>query len=114
MASSPIRIAILEADTPVNKARAKYGSYAGVFTSLLYKAADAANVPRERLELTGWDVVNREGKEEGEEEAMGGQWNIKRTTGYPKMEDIDAVLITGSRTSDSPHHFAWVLMEFCS
>lgn len=98
MAPSPIRIAILEADTPIGKARAKYGGYGGVFTSLLHKAADVSNLPRESLEITGWDVVNSEGAKEGEEEDMGGDWAWKRRKGYPKMEDVDAVLITGSRT----------------
>ena len=101
MAPSPVRIAILEADTPLAKTRAKYGSYGGVFTSLLYEAADVSDIPRERLDITAWDVVDiKEGKE-GDEEVMGGEWNMKRRKGYPKMEDIDAVLITGSRMSDS-------------
>lgn len=106
MAPSPIRLAILEADTPIGKARAKYGSYGGVFTSLLHKAADASNVPRERFELSGWDVVDSEGTSEeeqgegegeGEGEDMGGEWDWKRRKGLPRMGDVDAVLITGSR-----------------
>ena len=110
MATPPTRLAILEADTPIGKTRAKYGSYGGVFASLLYTAADAANIPREQLELTGWDVVNtEEGKEEGEEITGGEEWNMKRRRGYPKMEDIDAVLITGSRTSGTLSHQAYIL-----
>ena len=103
MAPSPLRIAILEADTPIGKTLAKYGSYGGVFKSLLYKAADASDIPRERLELSAWDVVSMDvGKEgQGEEEFVGGEWNMKRKKGCPKIEDVDAVLITGSRTSDS-------------
>lgn len=110
MTPPPIRIAILEADTPIGKARAKYGSYGGVFTLLLYRAADASDIPRERLEITGWDVVGVEGEQEGEEEVMGGEWNMRRRKGYPKMEDIDAILITGSRTLDSVH-FAWTSLR---
>ncbi|KAK3174562.1 hypothetical protein OEA41_001808 [Lepraria neglecta] len=97
MAPSPIRIAVLEADVPINYTRAKYGSYGAVFTSLLHKAADAWNIPRERLEITGWDVINSEGAQDGKVEEMRGEWNWKRRKGYPKMEDVDAVLITGSR-----------------
>ncbi|CAD6567474.1 MAG: hypothetical protein ASARMPRED_000858 [Alectoria sarmentosa] len=97
MAPSSIRIAILEADVPIGQTRARYGSYGGVFTSLLHKAADASNLPRERLEISGWDVVNSEGATEGEEEEMGGEWRWRRKKGYPRMEDVDAVLITGSR-----------------
>ena len=104
MAPSHIRLAILEADSPLGNTRAKYGSYGGVFTSLLYKAADASNIPRETLEITGWDVVNAEGAKEGEEEDMGGDFHMKRKQGYPKMQDIDAILITGSRTSTPSIH----------
>ena len=99
---TPLRLAILEADTPIGRARAKYGSYGGVFTSLLHRAADASHVPRERLEITGWDVVDggaeeEEGEGEGEVEDMGGEWAVVRRKGYPRMRDVDAVLITGSR-----------------
>ena len=97
MAPSTIRIAILEADIPIGTTRAKYGSYGGVFTSLLHKAADASHIPRDRLDITGWDVINSEGAKEGEWEHMGGEWNMQRRKGYPKLEDVDAVLITGSR-----------------
>ena len=100
MAPSPIRIAILEADTPIGKTLVKYGSYGGVFTSLLHRAADASNIPRERLKLTGWDVVNMERAQEKEDDNVREEWNIERRKGYPKMEDIDAILITGSRTSN--------------
>ena len=98
MASSSIRIAILEADIPIGTTRDKYGSYGGVFTSLLYKAADASNIPRQRLDISAWDVINSEGAKEGELEYMDGEYDMLRTKGYPKLEDIDAVLLTGSRT----------------
>lgn len=97
MAPSSIRIAVLEADVPINNTKTKYGSYGAVFTSLLHKAADASHIPRERLEITGWDVVNSEGAKDGVVEEMGGDWNWTRRKGYPKMADVDAVLITGSR-----------------
>ena len=93
----PIRLAILEADTGLQQTMAKYGSYGGVFTSLLHKAADALKIPREGFEITGWDVVNMGNGQEAGVEEMGGQYDWKRTKGYPKMEDIDAILITGSR-----------------
>ncbi len=93
MAHSPIRIAVLEADTPLEQTRRDLGSYAGVFTALLHKAADASKISRESLQLTGWDVVN---EPDGGIEDMGGMYNWKRTRGYPRMEDIDAILITGS------------------
>lgn len=108
MPPSPLRLAILEADNAVGRFRDKYGSYGGVFTSLLYKAADASAIPREKLDITLWDIVNEEGAEEGAVEAMGGEWNVSRTKGFPRMQDVDAVLITGSRM------FYFYLLEFHS
>lgn len=105
MSVAPIRLAILEADIPIGSTRAKYGSYGGVFTSLLHKARDASNLPRETLETSGWDVVNPENTPDGQEEDMGGDWNWKRRKGYPRMEDVDAVLITGSRMWVSSNDF---------
>lgn len=114
----PLRIAILEADVPIGHTRAKYGSYGGVFASLLHRAADAEGIARERLEIEGWDVVGggEEGErggegggggegegegergEEGEDmEDMGGEWGWSRRKGFPRLGDVDAVLVTGSR-----------------
>lgn len=78
---SPLRIAVLECDTPTPNTNAKYGGYRGVFESLLKSSARALEQPERLnpdtdLEITGWDIVN------GEE--------------YPKLEEIDAVLLTGS------------------
>lgn len=83
----PLRIAILECDTPVDGVRAKYGGYGGVFKSLLHKAADALQQPdvisaEKGLELSNFDVVNKQE--------------------YPDLETIDAVLLTGSSRSISP------------
>ena len=96
--SRTIRLAVLEADTPLPQTCATYGSYGGVFTSFMHKGADASQLPRDRLAITGWDVVNLSGKEEGTIEDMGGDMHWRRTIGYPKLEDVDAILITGSRT----------------
>lgn len=70
------RVAILECDTPLTRTREVYGGYGGVFTALLQTAAKSLGMPVEELDLTKWDVVE------------------KRV--YPKVEDIDAILITGS------------------
>jgi len=109
---TPIRLAILEADVPLGATRAKYGSYGAVFASLFHKACDASNVPRERLQISGWDVVgfdgrgegegNREGQGEGGKEGegwedMGGEWGWRRRRGLPRKEEVDAVLVSGSR-----------------
>ena len=111
MASPPLRIAILEADVPLDQARARYGSYGGIFAALLYAAADAAAVPRARLRITGWDVVN-EGAAEGAEEDMGGEWGWTRRKGYPGLEEVDAVLITGSRRFGG--FFFFVAVVWCA
>lgn len=77
----PLRIAILECDTPLAGARAKYGGYGGVFSALLSAGADALDSPnlssKQGLDLTTWDVVEAQK--------------------YPSLDDIDAILITGSR-----------------
>jgi Glutamine amidotransferase class-I len=93
----PIRIAILECDTLLPPIRAKYGGYGGLFKGLLSVGADALNHPNlsseHGLSLTNWDVV------EAQE--------------YPLLDDIDAILISGSRYNsfdDTP----WIvrLVEF--
>ena len=82
----PLRIAILECDTPLEQTKAKYGGYGGVFKALLETAADAlgrSGFSKESLELSTFDVV------------------IKQQ--YPDLEKVDAVLMTGSRKSSRPH-----------
>lgn len=75
-----LRIAILECDEPVGKTKEKYGSYGGLFTALLQNGAirlaseDHGRKPE--LEISSYDVVNKEV--------------------YPTLDDIDAVLLTGS------------------
>jgi hypothetical protein len=97
MTSLPLRIAILECDTPLLGTRSKYGGYGGVFTSLLKSGADALSYPgltsSSGLELSIYDVVN--------------------TQTYPNLSDIDAILITGSK-HDSFNNDPWIvkLVEF--
>jgi hypothetical protein len=92
-----LRIAVLECDTPLTGTAAKYGGYGGVFKALLSAGADGLNHPhissKHGLVLTNFDVV------EAQE--------------YPDLDDIDAILITGSRYNsfdDTP----WIvkLVEF--
>lgn len=49
--------------------------------------------------------MNADGKPEGEEEKKGGMYDWTRRRGYPRLDDLDAVLITGSR--------AWVFLGLC-
>ena len=82
----PLRIAILECDTPVPNVQRKYGGYGPIFKSLLERGADALGEPdlissKQGMDITYFDVVQQE---------------------YPKLEDIDAVLLTGSSEHLSP------------
>jgi GMP synthase-like glutamine amidotransferase len=89
----PLRIAILECDTPLEQTQARYGGYGGVFKALLTAGADALGNPdvissKHGLELSTFDVVNKQE--------------------YPDLDKIDAVLLTGSRHNsfeDTP----WIL-----
>ncbi|MBE3047656.1 hypothetical protein IMZ48_35115, partial [Candidatus Bathyarchaeota archaeon] len=76
---APIRLAILEADSPQPKAAARYGNYTGLFTSLLATAV-APDPVADHFAITRHHVVND-------------------TSAYPALEDVDAVLITGSKHS---------------
>lgn len=74
----PLRIAVLECDTPVDKVKAKFGTYGDIFKLLLGASAstlEGLNAQSD-LEITKWDIVNG--------------------TDYPNLEDIDAILLTGS------------------
>lgn len=74
----PLRIAVLECDQPIGRTYAKYGGYGNLFKELLETAAEKIEEKPE-LDVTKFDVVN--------------------TEHYPKLEDVDAVLLTGSRKS---------------
>jgi hypothetical protein len=76
---TPLRIAVLECDTPLDSINRQYNGYGGVFRTLLTTSAKALNQPEKLnpetgLEITAWDIVN----------------DVK----YPKLEDVDAVLFT--------------------
>jgi hypothetical protein len=92
MARLPLRIAILECDTPLVGTKAKYGGYGGVFTTLLKAGADALSYPglssTEGLSLSTYDVVSQ--------------------PRYPPLDDIDAILITGSRYNSFDND-PWIL-----
>ena len=79
MAPNPhLRIAILEADTPIGQTKEKYGGYGGVFTALLQAGAEHIGIPLDQLVFSKYDVVTK--------------------MEYPSLDEIDAVLITGSST----------------
>jgi GMP synthase-like glutamine amidotransferase len=88
----PIRLAILECDTPVPAVQAKYnnGGYGAVFTDLFRRACGSEEALRSQLELSAHDVVNQ------------------YETAYPDPETLDAVLISGSK-HNSFESDEWIL-----
>lgn len=102
MPSLPLRIAILECDTPVPPVVAQYGTYGQIFTKLFSQAADTlsttpsplgqlphpTNFSRADLHLTTYDVVTKQE--------------------YPDLSDIDAILMSGSKHT-AYHNDPWIL-----
>lgn len=75
----PLRIAVLECDTPIGRTKEKYGGYGNLFKELLSNGAKLLQEKGEgevELDITKYDVVNQEV--------------------YPELENVDAVLLTGS------------------
>jgi len=77
---APIRVAVLECDTPLDNTKAKYGGYGGVFEALLWSSAKALGRPETIDPQSGLEIS---------------KWNVMEDR-YPELEDIDAVLISGS------------------
>ncbi|KAH6676519.1 class I glutamine amidotransferase-like protein [Halenospora varia] len=92
MPQPPLRVAILECDTPVDNVKAKYGGYGNIFTALLHAGADALKYPglssSSGLELSAFDVVTKQE--------------------YPELDNIDAILMTGSK-HNSFEDDLWIL-----
>ncbi|KAJ8067735.1 hypothetical protein OCU04_003340 [Sclerotinia nivalis] len=78
MPQPPLRIAILECDTPLPNTDAKYHGYGGVFSSLLERGTTTLTppLPVSSLQIGSYDVTLQE---------------------YPTLSSIDAILISGSR-----------------
>ena len=94
MPSLPLRIAILECDTPFPNAKKTYGGFGGIFEALMMSAVTthchplAFKVNPEDLDISKFDVVNKQE--------------------YPDLNDVDGILITGSKHNsfdDEP----WIL-----
>ena len=92
---SPLRIAILECDEPIGRTKEKYGGYGNLFIELLHSGADKVaekdGVERPELEITKFEVV--------------------KTEHYPSLEDVDAVLLTGSSMSLAHNHIYTPLLR---
>ncbi|KAL4889888.1 Aldehyde/histidinol dehydrogenase [Aspergillus ambiguus] len=73
-----VRVAVLECDTPIDPIKDRYGTYGNLFDRLLNDGLKDLGKDNEvSLELTKWDVVAREE--------------------YPKAEEFDVLLLTGSK-----------------
>ena len=80
MPPHPVRLAVLECDTPLPNTKAHYnGGYGGVFEALLTAGAKASSLS----ELSTWLTLTKHQIELNPEN-------------YPRLDDIDAILITGS------------------
>lgn len=77
--TSPLRVAVLEADTPLPAVDARYKGYHGVFKDLFRRAVAPQDLDSVAT-FSRHDVVND-------------------LTSYPALDDIDAILITGSKHS---------------
>lgn len=80
----PIRIAVLECDTPPEKINLKYDGYYGVFSKLLRRSAEALGQPEQLdpgsgLEISRWDVVTEQA--------------------YPELQSVDGIVLTGASKS---------------
>lgn len=73
-----LRLAILECEKPLPKAKAARGSFGDIFHGFFALGSEAADV---RLDVSKWDTMVGE---------------------YPRMEDVDVIALTGSCTSHSP------------
>jgi hypothetical protein len=76
--SRPFRLAVLCCDEPIPEVKEVYGSYGDIFERLLQQNLDGHGLPTSHLMVSKWDVVNEQS--------------------YPNLDEIDAVLLTGSRT----------------
>ncbi|KAL8996850.1 MAG: hypothetical protein Q9169_003752 [Polycauliona sp. 2 TL-2023] len=74
----PLRIAILECNDGIPPTLEKYKSYGAMSATLLQAGAEAAGLTKQHLETSLWDVINRVGN-------------------FPKLENVDAVFLTGSK-----------------
>jgi hypothetical protein len=73
--SRPLRIAVLECDTPIPPVQAKFGGYGDIFENLLMKGLEASNSTA-KIEVSKWHVVGN--------------------PIYPNPNECDALLLTGS------------------
>ncbi|PIG85353.1 GMP synthase [Aspergillus arachidicola] len=82
-----IRVAILETDTPIDPVLNRYGTYGAIFNRWLNTGLHGLGFTDTEIQTTNWDVVNK--------------------SEYPKPEDFDALLLTGSK-HDAHADVPWI------
>jgi hypothetical protein len=112
MPKPPLRVAILECDTPLPETQAKYTSYGGVFTSLLERAHKSLSItPTTNGAITNGATTNGPHPATNGHSALSDLASLpfsqalhiskyaveQDPTHYPSLSSIDAILITGSR-----------------
>ena len=85
---APIRIATLGCDTPLPKTRTRYPGYGDIFEALLRAGARSAKLTDADAGLIFSHYQIQENPDD-----------------YPNPDDIDAILITGSRMKLPSQHF---------
>lgn len=75
--TAPTRLAVLECDSLPSTI--SENGYCGLYTNMLYAGADALGIPHSQLDISKWNVKDEMDR-------------------YPSLEDIDAILISGSST----------------
>ncbi|KAL8822661.1 MAG: hypothetical protein Q9191_006606 [Dirinaria sp. TL-2023a] len=76
---APTRIAILDCDPLTEAIRKTYGDYGGVVAAFFRAGAECIGLPFDELTLSVWNVDERQV--------------------YPGLEEVDSIVITGSRFS---------------
>lgn len=82
----PLRIAVLECDSPIGHTKEKYGGYGNMFEELLLKGVEKVRKQQ------------GDGKSGGEVPDLDvRKFNVVDEEVYPDLEGVDAVLVSGSR-----------------
>jgi len=100
VAAPPLRIAILECDIPIGNTREKYGGYGNLFKELLLKGVDEVREGKdgkEAVQLPELDVT---------------KYNVVDEELYPQLDDVDVVLVSGSR--EFPFFYSFHNLSYCT
>ena len=76
---APLRVAILEADTPIPEIEEQFGRYGDIFANLFLTAGATMTPP-----MTADDFYFT-------------KWDVEKSELYPDINDVDHIVITGSR-----------------